>query len=226
MKKAKLEIACFNLESAIIAQENGADRVELCANIKEGGTTPDFEISKVVRDVLSIDLNVMIRPRGGNFVYSDIEFEQMKSEITAFKKLKVDGFVFGILKEDNSINIQQNKELVILANPFPCTFHRAFDVVKDVNQSLESLIECGFKTILTSGQEENVVEGIDVLAELVEKANNRITIMPGGGLRSSNIILLKEGTNASFYHSSAITDSDEIAHPVEVKLLKMELDRL
>jgi copper homeostasis protein len=222
MEKYKLEIACFNLESAIIAQENGADRVELCANMKEGGTTPSFEIIKAAREVLSIDLNVMIRPRGGNFVYSDFEFEQMKDEIRQFKKIKVDGFVFGILKKDGSVNMEQNKELVALANPFLCTFHRAFDVVKDVNQSLESIIECGFKTILTSGQAKNVVEGIDLLAVLVGKANNRIAIMPGGGLRSSNIALLIQKTNASFYHSSAITVLSETANGDEIKLMKIQ----
>ena len=223
MKKGKLEIACFNLESAIIAQDNGADRVELCANMKEGGTTPDFEITKAVRNTLSIDLNVMIRPRGGNFVYSDFEFEQMKSEISAFKKLEVDGFVFGILNEDGSLNELQNAELVALANPLPCTFHRAFDGIKNKFQALESVIECGFKTILTSGEETNVIEGIDVLATLVEKANDRITIMPGGGLRSTNIGLLKEKTKAVFYHSSAITDSSETANGDEVKAIKANL---
>ena len=223
MEKYKLEIACFNLESAVIAQENGADRVELCANMKDGGTTPDFEITKVAREVLSIELNVMIRPRGGNFVYSDFEFEQMKTEIVAFKKLKVDGFVFGILNEDGSANKEQNKELVTLAQPFPCTFHRAFDVVKDISKSFESVIECGFKTILTSGHEKNVIQGIDVLTQLVEKANNRITIMPGGGLRSSNIAFLKQKTNTSFYHSSAIIDSSETANGDEVKALKANL---
>ena len=223
MKKRRLEIACFNLESARIAQENGADRVELCANMKEGGTTPDFEITKAVRNTLSIDLNVMIRPRGGNFVYSDFEFEQMKTEIEQFKKLKVDGFVFGILKEDGRLNKEQNAELVALANPLPCTFHRAFDGIKNKFQALESLIECGFKTILTSGVETNVTEGIDVLATLTEKANDRITIMPGGGLRSTNIGVLKEKTKAVFYHSSAITDSSEIANGNEVKALKANL---
>lgn len=223
MKKAQLEIACFNLESAVIAQENGADRVELCANRNEGGTTPDFEFTKIVRDKVTIDLNVMIRPRGGDFVYSDFEFEQMKSEILAFKKLQVDGFVFGILKEDGTINEQQNAELVALAKPHPCTFHRAFDGVKNKFQALESLIECGFKTILTSGEETNSVDGIDVLARLVEKANNRIVIMPGGGLRSTNIGLLKEKTKAVFYHSSAIIDTGEIANPEEIKALKAHL---
>ena len=223
MKKNKLEIACFNLQSAIIAQENGADRVELCANMNEGGTTPDFEMTKAAREALSIDLNVMIRPRGGDFVYSDAEFQQMKAEIEQFKKLNVDGFVFGILKRDNSFNEEQNTELVALASPIPCTFHRAFDTIKNRFESLESVIECGFKTILTSGLETNVVEGIDVLAELVEKANNRIVIMPGGGLRSTNVGLLQEKTKAVFYHSSAIVDSGETASGDEVKALKANL---
>lgn len=224
MKKRKLEIACFNPESASIAQQNGADRVELCANMNEGGTTPDFEITKVTLAALSIDLNVMIRPRGGNFVYTADEFEQMKNEIVAFKKLNVAGFVFGILKEDGSVNKKQNEELVALASPLPCTFHRAFDEVAAVFVSLEDVISCGFKTVLTSGQAKNVVEGIHVLAELVKKANNRIVIMPGGGLRSSNIGLLKQKTDALFYHSSAITDSSETANGDEVKALKTILD--
>lgn len=220
----QLEIACFNLDSALIAQENGADRVELCAEMEVGGTTPNFEITKQVRELLTIDLNVMIRPRGGNFVYSDAEFQQMKNEILKLKKLGVNGFVFGILNEDNSINKAQNTELVNLAKPFPCTFHRAFDEVFDAFQSLEDVITCGFQTILTSGQKPNVVEGVNRLTELVAKANNRIVIMPGGGLRSSNIDYIQEKTKATFYHSSAITDGSETANPKEVKQLKSKLN--
>lgn len=216
----KLEIACFNLNSAVIAQENGADRVELCGSIEVGGTTPDFEITKKVRDLIDIELNVMIRPRGGNFVYSDAEFNQMKLEIIEFKKLNVNGFVFGILNEDNSINTIQNTELVNLAKPFPCTFHRAFDEVSNVFQSLEEIIECGFQTILTSGQMPNVVDGVNRLAELVSKANNRISIMPGGGLRATNLDFIKEKTKANFYHSSAITNGTETANPDEIAALK------
>jgi copper homeostasis protein len=216
----QLEIACFNLQSAVIAQENGADRVELCASIEVGGTTPDFEITKKVRELINIDLNVMIRPRGGNFVYSDAEFNQMKLELIEFKKLNVNGFVFGILNEDNSINIIQNTELVHLAKPFPCTFHRAFDEVSNVFQSLEEIIECGFQTILTSGQRPNVVEGVNRLAELVSKANNRITIMPGGGLRAANLDFIQEKTKATFYHSSAIINGAEIANSDEILALK------
>lgn len=219
----KLEIACFNLESAIIAQQNGADRIELCDGIDVGGTTPNEEMVSKAKSVLTVDLYVMIRPRGGNFVYSDAEFRQMKSEIQTLKKLNVDGFVFGILNDDKSVNIIQNTELVNLANPFPCTFHRAFDEAIDLNQSLEDIIQCGFRTILTSGQRPNVVEGMDQLSALVEKANSRITIMPGGGLRSSNVGEVRQKTKAGFYHSSAITDESRTASASEVSALKSSL---
>ncbi|MFN3753206.1 copper homeostasis protein CutC [Flavobacterium sp.] len=219
----KLEIACFNLESALIAQENGADRVELCAGIAVGGTTPNFETVKLAREKLTIDLYVMIRPRGGNFVYSEEELQQMQSDILGLKELKVDGFVFGILKEDKAINLEQNKTLIDLANPLPCTFHRAFDEVENGFEALEEIIDCGFKTILTSGQAQNVNEGMSRLAELISEANNRITIMPGGGLRSTNIKTIQQNTKAVFYHSSAITDGSEVANATEIQALKSKL---
>lgn len=224
MKNKNLEVACFNLESAIIAQQYGADRIELCDNMLEGGTTPNFEIARKVRSELRIKMNVMIRPRGGDFVYNDAEFEQMKSEILQFKKINVDGFVFGILDVNNSFDNARNKELVTLASPLPCTFHRAFDVVSNVYESLELVIDSGFKTVLTSGQGENATEGIEVLRSLVVKANGRIVIMPGGGLRSSNIVLLDQNVNASFYHSSAIIGSGEIANGNEVEQIKRYLE--
>jgi len=223
MEKKNLEIACFNLESALIAQQFGADRVEFCDNMKAGGTTPDFKIAQEVREKLSIQMNVMIRPRGGNFVYSEAEFEQMKLAIHQFKEMNVDGFVFGILNADNSFDIKRNKELVELANPFPCTFHRAFDIIYNVYDSLELIINSGFKTVLTSGQRDNVIEGIEVLQTLVKKANNRIVIMPGGGLRSSNIVMLDQKVKASFYHSSAITGSNEMANGIEIGKMKDSL---
>ena len=219
----KIEIACFNLESALIAQKAGADRVELCADMLVGGTTPIIETIQQAREHLTIDLYVMIRPRGGNFVYSDIEFQQMKSEIETIKKLRVNGFVFGILNEDKSINFEQNKALVELTKPFPCTFHRAFDEVLDYQQALEDVISCGFSTILTSGTFPNVMEGKEVLKQLVIQANNRIEIMPGGGLRSTNISELNEMVDANWYHSSAITDGSEIASPEEIVQLKKKL---
>lgn len=218
-----IEIACFNLESATLAQKAGADRVELCANISVGGTTPSIEIIQQARKNLTIDLYVMIRPRGGNFVYSEAEFQQMKSDIENIKKLDVNGFVFGILNEDKTINIEQNKALVELAKPFPCSFHRAFDAVSNFEQALEDVISCGFSTLLTSGTFSNVMEGNEVLKKLVEQAKNRIEIMPGGGLRSSNISELNQIVNANWYHSSAITDGTEIANPEEITQLKEKL---
>ena len=218
-----IEIACFNLESALLAQKAGADRVELCANISVGGTTPSIEIIQQAREHLTIDIYVMIRPRGGDFVYSEAEFKQMKSEIENIKQLGVNGFVFGILNEDKTINIEQNKALVELAKPFPCSFHRAFDVVSNYEQALENVISCGFSTLLTSGTFSNVTEGKEVLKKLVEQAKNRLEIMPGGGLRSTNISELNQIVNANWYHSSAITDGTEIANTNEIIELKNKL---
>lgn len=219
----KFEIACFNLESAILAQKAGADRVELCANLSVGGTTPSVEMIQKAKEHLTIDLYIMIRPRGGNFVYSEAEFNQMKSEIESIKELGVNGFVFGILYEDDTINIEQNKTLVAEAYPFPCTFHRAFDAVSNYEQALEAVISCGFSTILTSGAFSNVMEGNEVLKKLVYQAKNRIEIMPGGGLRSTFISELNKIVGANWYHSSAITDGSEIADPKEIIQLKEKL---
>ena len=219
----KIEIACFNLESALIAQKAGADRVELCADMLVGGTTPIIETIQQARKHLTIDLYVMIRPRGGNFVCSEAEFEQMKLGIETIKKLGVNGFVFGILNKDKTINIEQNKALLELAKPFPCTFHRAFDEVLNVDKALEDVISCKFSTILTSGTFPNVMEGKEVLKQLVIQANNRIEIMPGGGLRSTNVLELNEMVNANWFHSSAITDGSEIASLEEIVQLKKKL---
>lgn len=219
----KLEIACFNVESAQIAHENGADRIELCDGFEVGGTTPNPVDVINTRKFLATDLFVMIRPRGGNFLYSNEEFEQMKHDIVQMKSLNIDGFVFGILEDNNKIDIERNTELVNLAKPFPCTFHRAFDEVEDYEQALEDVITCGFSTILTSGTHFNVMDGIDVLKKLVHLAKNRITIMPGGGLRSSNINYIQEVTQATFYHSSAITEGNQLANAEEIFNLKNNL---
>lgn len=217
---SKIEIACFNPESALIAFENGADRIELCAGLSEGGTTPDFETTKELREKINIPIYVMIRPRGGDFTYSDAEFEQMKTDLAALKTLNVDGFVFGILDENDKVNVEQNKTLVDLALPLPCTFHRAFDRASDLADSLEKVIECGFTTILTSGQKPNVSEGKENLQKLVHLSDGRIEILVGGGLRSSNIKEIRSFTKAGYFHSSAITDGSAFANPDEVIALK------
>lgn len=216
----KLEIACFNIASALVASKSNADRIELCADASSGGITPTFEDIKTLRKETDKEIMIMIRPRGGDFIYSDKEFEQMKSEIIMIKNFRIDGFVFGILNEENEIDFERNRELIELAKPFPCTFHRAFDRTKDAEDSLETVIKLGFKTILTSGLTRHVEEGKQQLKTLVQTAKDRITIMPGGGLRSTNIEEIDSFTQATYFHSSAMIDDSGIANLEEINHLK------
>lgn len=206
-----------------MAEQTGADRIEFCKDYTLGGITPNFEDVRFLKEKLQIPVFVMIRPRGGNFVYSEAELNQMKSNITRLKLLDVDGFVFGILDKKNQINRIQNKELVKLAYPIPCTFHRAFDSCKNPLAALENVIECGFQFILTSGNIGKATKGIGVLKQLVEKAQNRISIIVGGGVRSSNIEFLNQETNASWFHSACITDDSFEINPSEIKAIKNHL---
>ena len=214
-----LEIACFDKESAMIAAKAGADRIEFCADFKAGGITPLLKDFIELKKEITIPIFVMIRTRGGDFCYSDEEFQEMRRQILEFKKYNVDGFVFGILNEKFEVNITQNKELVDLAENIPCTFHRAFDRVKNYQKSLEEIIICGFKTILSSGTKPNVSEGKEILKNLVKIADSRIDILCGGGLRSSNISEIKNFTGATHFHSSGII-SGEIADFNEITRLK------
>jgi copper homeostasis protein len=223
MQKNHLEIACFNLASAIIAQQAGANRIEFCADMNVGGVTPKLADFILLKSKIHIPVFVMIRTRGGNFVYSNEEFEQMKNDILEFKNAGTDGFVFGILTENNEVNAIQNKELVQLANPLPCTFHRAFDEINNQMDALDKIIECGFSTILTSGNANNALEGLSSLKALASKANDKICIMPGGGVRANNIEILKENIATNWFHSSAVLQN-ETANMDEVFMLKSKLN--
>lgn len=218
----KLEIACFTIASIKIALKNGANRIELCDQMEVGGTTPSDEM---VTEAAKYDLlkYAMIRPRGGNFIYSTEEFETMKKSLLDLKEQAIDGFVFGLLTEDFQVDISKNKELIQLAHPLPCTFHRAFDQVIEVKQALEDCITCGFENILTSGLKQTAIEGKEILQDLIQQANNRITIMPGGGVRSSNIEELDHFVQANWYHSAAITDGSNTANAEEIQNLKQKL---
>jgi len=199
----KLEIISFNIESCLLAQQAGANRIELCDNFSEGGTTPSYAFIKSAREKLSIELYVMIRPRGGDFLYTDDEFAIMRDDIEMCKKSGCDGVVLGLLTQDGNVDKERCKKLVDYAYPLGVTFHRAFDRTKDPFQSMEDIIEIGCERILTSGQQTKAIDGIEIIKRLILQACDRIIIMPGSGVNSKNIISLAESTGAVEFHSSA-----------------------
>jgi len=199
-----IEVVVFNQDSALKAQEGGADRIELCDNPAEGGTTPSAGIIELVRQNLSIDVYVMIRPRGGDFYYSNYDFNAMKRDITQCQKLSVDGLVFGILNPDGTMDRKRCQELIARARPLKVTCHRAFDMTRDPFEALEDCIEAGFDRILTSGQEAQAVKGIAVLSELVREARGRISIMAGSGLNEENVQEIVRKTGVTEIHFSAV----------------------
>lgn len=218
-----LEIATFDITSAEIALNSIADRIEFCADINSGGVTPDLEELRYLKDKYSKPIHVMIRPVGGGFLYTDSEFRQMQKSIIEFSKAKADGFVFGILDEDQEIDIEKNKILIDLANGKPCVFHRAIDRTKNIFESTEMLIKLGFKEILTSGGENSAMEGKENLKKLVEDYSDDIKILIGGGVRSNNISELKNVTKGQYFHSSAVLSYESFANADEIKKLKVNL---
>jgi copper homeostasis protein len=202
-KKFLLEVCVFSPYAAMDAAVAGADRIELCENIAEGGTTPSFGAVKTLKKILSIPLHPMVRPRGGDFLYSDFEFEVMKANVEAFRNLGAEGVVFGILCEDGSVDIKRCTEVVKLAHPMKATFHRAFDFSRDQFRALEDIISCGFSRVLTSGGKNIAYEGTARIKELVKAAGNRIIIVPGGGINIDNILEIAKKTGAHELHMSA-----------------------
>jgi copper homeostasis protein len=198
-----LEVAVFNIESAILAEAVGANRLELCENPNEGGTTPSYGTLCVVAKTISIPVFPIIRPRGGDFLYTDAEFEVMKNDIRICKELGFAGVVIGLLLPDGSIDTKRTKALVDLAAPMAVTFHRAFDRCKDPIQGVHDIIATGCKRILTSGQVPSAPNALELLQTLVKEAANQIIIMPGSGVRGNNIATIKMETKAKEFHSSA-----------------------
>lgn len=197
-----LESIAFTLDDCTIAQAAGADRIELCDNASEGGTTPSAGFIKRARAVLQIELYTMIRPRGGDFFYSKGDYDMMKEDIAVCKNLGCDGIVLGGLHADGDINKNHCGKVVELAYPMGVTFHRAFDRTADPFKSLEDIINMGCERILTSGQKPTAEEGSTLIADLIKAADDRIIIMPGSGVRASNIKMLKEKTGAHEFHSA------------------------
>ena len=198
-----LEIACFDIASAIKAEAAGADRVELCDNAAEGGTTQSYGTLKRIREVINIPVFPIIRPRGGDFLYNDEEYQTMLYDVRLCNDLGFKGIVFGLLDSDGSIDTKRTKQLVQAAGNMQVTFHRAYDRCKDPLQAMEALIDCGCKRILTSGQVPNAYDGRELIKQLIEQAAGRIIIMPGSGVRSNNIAELAIYSGARELHSSA-----------------------
>ena len=200
-----LEVCANSYESALNAQKGGAQRIELCEDLAVGGLTPNFELSKKVISELNIPVFILIRPRDGDFNYSGEEFEQIKKDIILFKELGCKGIVSGILTKDNNIDISRTRELIELSKPLEFTFHRAFDEVLNPIEALYQLIELKADRILTSGQAETAVKGLDLLKELINIAENKIIIMPGSGVNINNILEFKK-IGSKEIHGSFIKD--------------------
>jgi len=201
MRGALLIEACVNsAESALEAQAGGAGRVELCDNLFDGGTTPSLGTIREARKRLDIGLAVMIRPRGGDFCYSPLEREIMKTDLLAARAAGADSVVFGMLHADGTIQEKQTRDLIDLARPMSVTFHRAFDMTADPFLALDTLIALGVDRVLTSGQQASAAAGVELLAELVARAGDRIVVMPGVGIDETNIAGLVGRTGAAEYH--------------------------
>jgi copper homeostasis protein len=199
----QLEICAFTLGSALTAQGKGAHRIELCDNPYEGGTTPSYGLIRSVREKLDIEIYPIIRPRGGDFLYSEEAYAVMRKDISVCKMLGCNGVVIGMLTENGTVDKNRCASLVDLAYPLGVTFHRAFDRSREPMQAMEDIIAIGCERILTSGQRPGVMEGIALIKQLIQEAGERIIIMPGAGLRADNVKELATGTGAVEFHTTA-----------------------
>jgi copper homeostasis protein len=206
-----LEICADSVESAVAAQRGGAHRIELCSGLVEGGTTPSSGLISTVRNQVSIPIIVMIRPRGGDFCYGNDDLQTMERDVDTAKHLEADGVVFGILREDGQVDIEKTQRLVDRARPLKVTFHRAFDMSRDLMESLEALLAAGVDRVLTSGGEQRVEDGASKVKELIQHAAGRIAIMAGGGITESNAHRVIAATGVCELHARA---SVSVASPM------------
>lgn len=202
-KGLALEVCVDSIQSAIAAEAGGAARVELCSSLAEGGITPGAGMIEVARKNISIGLHVLIRPRRGDFLYSSLELEIMKKDIEIAKATGANGVVLGVLNKNGSIDTERMQELIQISRPLSVTFHRAFDVCSDPLKALDDLIRLKVDRLLTSGQQASALQGATLIRELVERAGNRLMVMPGGGISSKNIQEIIRKTKAKEFHSSA-----------------------
>ncbi len=203
-----IELCVESVEGALAAEAGGANRVELCADLVEGGITPSIGSVRLAKERLSIPVMTMVRPRGGDFLYSDVEREIMLTDIAAIRDAGSDGVVFGCLQPDGALDVDLMRELTAAARPMQVTCHRAFDMTVDPRRALDELTELGIERVLTSGQEVDAMLGRSLLAELVERANDRIIVMPGGGILPERIRDLVETTGCQDVHFAALGDDE------------------
>lgn len=219
-----LEISAESVEGALAAERGGAQRIEFCSNLREGGTTPSAELLRGLREQVRLPIFSMIRPRGGNFVYSEDEFAAMQSDIETAKELRMDGIVLGLLSADGRLDIARTRQLVEQARPLEATYHRAFDECADLRTALEDAIKTGATRVLTSGGKRTAPEALDALGELVRIAGKRITVMPGSGLHAGNILEVVAKTGAREYHaglSSVIEAPRDNLRGFEAEVVKL-----
>jgi copper homeostasis protein len=210
-KSIKIEVCAFSLESCMAAEKGGANRIELCSSMYEGGTTPSAGLIQMAKQRVNLEIHAMIRPRGGDFCYSGEEISVMQADICMAKALGCAGIVLGILQSNGQVNIAHTKALVALAKPMQVTFHRAIDMTPDYSKALEDIIETGCDRILTSGQKNTAMEGIENIKTLVKRANDRIEIMAGSGVNTDNALtLLQSGVQALHLTGKANRNSEMI----------------
>jgi copper homeostasis protein len=203
MNRILLEISSFSYNGCIKAKEGGADRIELCSSPTEAGTTPSYGLVKLVKEKIDIQVYPIIRPRGGNFIYTDEEFQIMLNDILLFKSLGCNGIALGVQKTDGKVDTEKLKKLVDKATPMKVTYIRAFDLVPDVFQALDDLIVCGCERVLTSGQVPYAIDSLPLIKKMTDYAGNRISIMPGSGIRADNVETVLKETGVKEIHTSA-----------------------
>jgi copper homeostasis protein len=222
-RRVALEVCVDCMESAMAAARGGAARIELCSDLIEGGVTPSAGLIRTILSRVWLGVFVMIRPRAGDFCYSADEFEIMEQDVLTAKQLGADGVVFGILNQNGEVDEVRTRRLVAIARPLKVTFHRAFDLSRNLRQSLETLIAAGVDRILTSGGEQNASEGARMIRELVEAAGDRVTMMAGAGITDRNVRSLLRETGVREIHASI---SASVSGPMRYRNRKVSLSRV
>tara|TARA_B100000482_G_scaffold40616_1_gene26076 strand:+ start:298 stop:990 length:693 start_codon:yes stop_codon:yes gene_type:complete len=210
MQKVIVECCANSVSSALTAIQAGANRIELCKNLENGGETPDYSDILDLRNLTNIDLHILILPKANNFIYSNKDFKKIIEDIQFCKKNNINGVVIGALNKDLSINMKQTKELVEIARPMRVTFHRAFDTISKLENDLNKIIECGCDYLLTSGQKPNVDDGLNNISKLVKKSSKKIKIIAGGGVNHNNVESLYKIGVREFHLSGTLKNKSKI----------------